>query len=229
MEINFLKPESKHAIIFLNAALSDSRCIIALWPSSNPYNSFSMLFIHSIFLLCFHIIIIIIKLFWEFFTPALVDRFSQEFERQQASSSLQDSSRYPSRSQQCCSLDGFHTSSYFQIPLSCTNPLGTVPSALITTGITVIFMSHSLFSSLARSWYLSFFLLSFSFTLWSAETTKFTIRQVLFLLSFSFTLWSAETTKFTIRQVLFLLTIIRSGRLAEISWFVCISKSQWIL
>ena len=35
------------------------------------------------------------------------------------------------------------------------------------------------FSSLARSRYLSFFLLYFSFTMWSAETAKSTIRQVL--------------------------------------------------
>ena len=36
----------------------------------------------------------------------------------------------------------------------CTNPLVTVPSATITTGITVTFMFHSFFSSLASSMYL---------------------------------------------------------------------------
>ena len=41
------------------------------------------------------------------------------------------------------------------------NPLVTVPSAPITTGITVTFMFRSFFSSQARSWYLSFFSLSF--------------------------------------------------------------------
>ena len=35
---------------------------------------------------------IIILLFWEFFSPALADGFSLEFERQQVSSSLRDSS-----------------------------------------------------------------------------------------------------------------------------------------
>ena len=55
------------------------------------------------------------------------------------------------------------------------------------------------FKSLARSRYWSFF-------------------------SLSFTQWSA---KFTILQVLpFLLIIMRSGRLAEIRWYVCMSKSQ---
>ena len=48
-----------------------------------------------------------------------------------------------------------------------------------------------------------------------------------FSLSFNFTLWSPGTAKSTILQVLFfLLIIIRSGRLAEIRWSVCISKSQ---
>ena len=40
------------------------------------------------------IIIIIIILFWEFFTPALTDSFSLEFEWQPVSSSLQGSSQY---------------------------------------------------------------------------------------------------------------------------------------
>ena len=42
------------------------------------------------------IIIIIILLFREFFTPASADSLSQEFERQQVSPSLQDSSQYSS-------------------------------------------------------------------------------------------------------------------------------------
>ena len=65
-------------------------------------------------------------------------------------------------------------------------------------------MFHSFFNSLARSRYLSFFLHSFSFILWSAGTAKSTILQVLF----------------------FLLIIIRSGLLAEIRWSVCMSKSH---
>ena len=49
----------------------------------------------------------------------------------------------------------------------CTSPLVTVPSAPITIGITITFMFHSFFSSLARSTYLPLFLFSFSFTLLS--------------------------------------------------------------
>ena len=74
-----------------------------------------------------------------FFTPALADGFPLECEWQQVFSSLQDSPQYSGRSQQCCSLEGLHSSSYFQLPQS----LVTVPSAPITIGITVIFMFHS--------------------------------------------------------------------------------------
>ena len=63
-----------------------------------------------------------------------------------------------------CSLI-FKSSSLF------TNPLVTVPSAPFTTGITVTFIFHSFFSSLARCRDLSFLWLSFSFTLWPAGTS----------------------------------------------------------
>ena len=46
---------------------------------------------------------------------------------------------------------------------SLTIPLGIFPSAPITTGITVTFMFHSFFSSLARSRYSSLFLPSFNY------------------------------------------------------------------
>ena len=60
------------------------------------------------------------------------------------------------------------------------------------------------FSFLAKSAYLSLFSISVIFTLWSARTVKFNIHQVHFLL----------------------LTITRSGRHAEITGSVWISKSQ---
>ena len=46
-----------------------------------------------------------------------------------------------------------------------TNPTGNVPSTITTIRITVIFMLHSFFNSLARPRYLSLFCLSFIFTL----------------------------------------------------------------
>ena len=61
------------------------------------------------------------------------------------------------------------------------NLLVTVPKVPITVGITVTFMFHTFFNSLARSRYLSFFSHYFSFILWSAGTAKSTILQILFL------------------------------------------------
>ena len=60
------------------------------------------------------------------------------------------------------------------------NPLVTVPKTPNTSGIIVTFMFQNFFNSLARSKYLSFFSLSFSFILWTAGTSKSTILQVLF-------------------------------------------------
>ena len=85
-----------------------------------------------------------------------------------------------------------------------SNPLVTVPNAPITIGVIVTCIFHSFFNSRARSRYLAFFSHSFSFILWSAGTAKSTILQVLF----------------------FLLINIRSGRVAEIRWSVCILKSH---
>ena len=61
----------------------------------------------------------------------------------------------------------------------CTSPLVTVPRAPITIGTTITSMFHSFFQFPRRSWYLSFFSFSFNFTLWSSETTKSTILQLL--------------------------------------------------
>ena len=47
--------------------------------------------------------------------PALADGFPLKSERQQVSSSPQDSTQYSSRLQQSCSLDGLHSSCYFQV------------------------------------------------------------------------------------------------------------------
>ena len=81
-----------------------------------------------------------------------------------------------------------------------TNPLETVPSAPITIAITVTSISYCFFSFLARSKYLSLFLPSFNFTLWSARTQ------------------SPQWDKFSV----FLLIITSPGHLVEIRWFVCI-------
>ena len=71
--------------------------------------------------------------------------------------------------------------SKFSIPF--LNSLVTAPRAPIIIGITVNFMFHSFFYSLARSRYLSFFSFSFNLTLCSVGTAKSTIWQVLTFLS----------------------------------------------
>ena len=57
----------------------------------------------------------------EFLTSVLSDGFSLEFVWQQVSSSLQDSSQYSGRSQQCCHLDSLYPSAIFQIIIIITH------------------------------------------------------------------------------------------------------------
>ena len=59
------------------------------------------------------------------------------------------------------------------------NPLAAIPRTPIIIGTNVTFI---FFNSLARSSYLSFFSVSFNFTLWSAGIAKSTILQVLFII-----------------------------------------------
>ena len=88
-----------------------------------------------------------------------------------------------------------------------SKPLGTVLSTPATIDMVVTFMFYNVFSSLARSKYLSLFLFSLIFTQWSAG-------------------WqSSQFSRFSF----FLLIITRSGLLVGIRWSVCISKSKRIL
>ena len=74
-------------------------------------------------------------LLFKFFTPALADGFPLEFECQQVSSSLLDSSKY---------LADINNAVVWLVSnRPCTNPLVTVPRAHITIGITATFMFHS--------------------------------------------------------------------------------------
>ena len=88
----------------------------------------------------------------EFFTPALGNGFSLEFEWQQVSSSLQESSQYSDRSHWCSSLEG-----NFQVPCLFINLSVTVPRASITIDIIVSFMFHSFcYFQVIQSLYKSF-------------------------------------------------------------------------
>ena len=125
--------------------------------------------------------IVIILLLREFFTPALGDGFSLEFEWHQVSWTFL--SILANLSNDVVWMVSTHPLIYKSTSLS-SNPLVTVPRAPITIVITVPFIFHSFFSSPPRSWYLFFFSLSFNFTLWSAGTAKTTIRHVLFIYLF---------------------------------------------
>ena len=128
---------------------------------------------------------------WEFFTSAWADGLSLKFEWLQVSSSLQNSA-------QCsCDRDSVICWIVSTRPLismsSCpiNNPSVTVPRAPITVGINITFIFHSFFYSLARSKYLFFFLLSFSFNPWLAGTAKSSILQVLFFSGDYYRVWSS--------------------------------------
>ena len=128
---------------------------------------------------------------------------------------LQDSSQYSGRSVQYCSLDGLHSSSYFQVLQSRYQSFETVPFALITNGITVTFMFHIFFSSLANSKNLS---LSASFQFYPVVSRNSKNHNSTSSQSFFFFL-----------LLLLLFTITWSGRPAEIRWSVCNWKFQRIL
>ena len=124
--------------------------------------------------------------------------------------------KYSSRYQQWQSLDSFHSSFISKSSSLCINPLVTVTRVPNTIGINVPFMFHIFSISLQGRVYLSFFSLSFNFTLWSVGTVKSIILKFSFFFFFFFFFF-------------FLLIIMRSGCLDKIRGSVCISKSQWWL
>ena len=73
----------------------------------------------------------------------------------------------------------------------------TGPNWPIIIGTTDTFMFHSLFNSLARWWYLSYFSHSFSFILWSAVTAKFNILQVLFFVDY-YKVWFLDGIRWSV-------------------------------
>ena len=108
--------------------------------------------VHTITFFCFQVIVLLLihvlfVLFlvtviynpWEFFTSALVDGLSLEFEWQQVSSSLHDSSQYSVVVWMVSPCPLISKSS------SLFNHSMTVPRASITVGINATFMFHSFF------------------------------------------------------------------------------------
>ena len=145
---------------------------------------------------CFFLLLL---LFWEIFTPALADGFSQEFEWSKSS----------------------------QVYRTLLSILANLNNAVVwmvsTPSLPVLIPTlRDCTKNTNYNWYQRHFLV-LQFFLFSG---KVYVLSSLFVF-FQFSLWSTETAKSTIWQVLFFLSIIiRSGRLAEIKWSVYISKSQ---
>ena len=85
----------------------------------------------------------------------------------------------------------------------CTNPLVTVPNAPITIGITFTFMFHSFYQFSSK---------------------VYVLISLLFFQSYPVINRNGKVHYSASSQFLF--TITRSGRLVEIRWSVCVSKSQ---
>ena len=151
-----------------------------------------ILFCANLLLSLVVVIIVIIIILWEFFTPALDDGLPLEVVWQQVSLSLQESSQNSGRSQHCCSLEGLHSSFYFQV----------FQTLYQSFGVCFEHTNYNWYQSLSCYilWsILSHRPLSFIFTLWSARTVKFTIWQVLSLsrsLSLSLSLSLLNITRF---------------------------------
>ena len=129
---------------------------------------------HNQLLQFYCLLLLLLLLLFSFFTPALSDGFSQEIEWQQVSSrTLLSILGDVNNAVVWMVSTRSHISKSFSRFI---NTLVTVSRAPITIGINVTFMLHSFFNSPTRSRYLSFFSLSFNFTLWLAKTA---ILQVL--------------------------------------------------
>ena len=142
-------------------------------------------------------------LFFEFFIPALTDGYLLKFKWERVSSSLQDSSKYSGRSQQCSTLDWLHSFSYFPVLQTFYQSFGDC------TECTNYNWYH-------RHCHIPHFLLFPS----KVEVLIFHFPSIL--------LWGhlRQQSKQFCKFSCFFLIIIMSSRLAEIRWSVCVSKSQ---
>ena len=79
-----------------------------------------------------------------------------------------------------------------------SNPLVTLPSSSVAIGITVTYMFHIFFPFSSKVQVLLSFSLSSSFSLWSSETAKSTIRLILFccLYSLGLVVWPTWSDPF---------------------------------
>ena len=95
---------------------------------------------------------------YEFFTPVFADGLSLEFQWQQVTSGLQDSSHYWSRSKKMLYFEwSWFVLRFPTLPFPFPHFWRTILSTSVMIGITVTFMFHSFLSYLARSKYLPLF------------------------------------------------------------------------
>ena len=141
---------------------------------------------------------------WESFESALADGLSLEFKWLQISLSLEDCYQHSARPQQCCSIDGLHSTSYLQVLQSFNQSFDDCTK------------------STNYSWYNRYFHVPQFF--------RFNCKvQVLILLLAFFQFYFVvrrDSKVHNYTRSLFLLIIIRFGRLAKIRLTVCILKSQ---
>ena len=127
------------------------------------------------------LLLLIIHSLWVFLTSTTL-WFLLESEGHQVSSGFQNLSQYSSRFWQFCGLYGIDSSliSNSASPFAKSSGTEYIPPYMIL--IIATFMFPIMFSSLARSKYVSFFSVSFNFIRLSAGTSKFTQWYVLFFL-----------------------------------------------
>ena len=119
----------------------------------------------------------------------------------------------------------------FTRPLS--KPSDTVTCTRIIIGIIVTLMFHSCFSSLARSKYLSFLMPSLIFTMWSARTAKFPVKQVLYSIIIIRSGFLAGTCFIPKSQRMLYVSILKIVYgVCRYHWVLCfnfLENSQWTL
>ena len=148
---------------------------------------------------------------FKFFIPALANGFSLEFKWLQVSLSLQDSSQYSGRFQQCCNLDCLYSSSYFQVLQSL----------------------YKSFSNCTKSnnhdWYNRHFQVP-QFFLFPSKVQVLILLFVFFqfysVVSLDSKIYNLASSLLSFFFFFFFFIIIESGRLVEIRWSVCIVKSK---
>ena len=155
-----------------------------------------------------YLLIIIIIIPWEFFPSVLVDGLSLEFEWQQVSSSILDTSQYSGKCQQCCSLDCLHSSCYFQALQSVYQFFGDCTKSTNPSWHNRYFHVRHFFQFSSKVVVLNLLFTFFQFYFVVSWNNKFHNSASSFHL-----VWGGEI-------------VLRSVRLAEIRWSVCMSNSQ---